>query len=117
MGVARVTFVGLDSLRNTDPIMDLLTLYHLRDHLAEEKFRLELSTLMENDPAHQRRLEQWTHRINVLLAEVRGEVAAGEVPGARSSVTTQEFETYVHDVLKAYNALDVIHAAEAQRTA
>ena len=117
MGVARVTFVGLDSLRNTDPIMDLLTLYHLRDHLAEEKFRLELSTLMENDPAHQHQLEQWTHRINVLLAEVRGEVAAREVPGARSSVTTQEFETYVHDVLKACNALDVIHAAEAQRTA
>lgn len=117
MGVAWVTFVGVDRPRDMDPIMDLLTLYHLRDHLAEEKFRLELSTLMENDPAHQRRLEQWTHRINVLLAEVRGEVAAREVPGARSSVTTQEFETYVHDVLKACNALDVIHAAEAQRTA
>lgn len=117
MGVAWVTFVGVDRPRDMDPIMDLLTLYHLRDHLAEEKFRLELSALMENDPAHKCRLEQWTHRINVLLAEVRGEVAAREVPGTRSSVTAQEFETHVHDVLKAYDALDAIHAGEVRRIA
>ena len=98
-------------------IMDLLTLYHLRDHLADEKFRLELSALTEDDPAHQHRLDQWMHRIDILLADVRGEVVAQELPGARSTVTAQEFEAHVHGVLKAYAALDALHAGEVRRGA
>jgi len=98
-------------------IMDLLTLYHLRDHLADEKFRLELSALTEDEPAHQHRLDQWMHRIDILLADVRGEVVAQELPGARSTVTTQEFEAHVHGVLKAYAALDAMHAGEVRGTA
>jgi len=102
-------YAALSVPRDTGHIMDLLTLYHLRDHLADEKFRLELSALTEDDPAHQHRLEQWMHRIDILLADVRGEVVAQELPGARSTVTAQEFETRVHGVLKAYAALDAIH--------
>lgn len=104
-------------MRHMDAIMDLLTLYHLRDHLADEKFRLELATMMEDDPAHQHELDQWMHRIDVLLAEVRCEVVAREVPGARSTVTTQAFEMHVDGVLKAYAALDALHAGEVRRGA
>src|SRR6185437_4584492 len=104
-------------MRHMDAIMDLLTLYHLRDHLADEKFRLELATMMEDDPAHQHQLEQWLHRIDMLLADVRGEVVAREVPGARSTVTAQAFEMHVHGVLKAYAALDAIHTGEIRQTA
>lgn len=104
-------------MRHMDAIMDLLTLYHLRDHLADEKFRLELAAVMEDDPAHQRQLEQWLRRIDMLLADVRGEVVVREAPGARSTVTVHAFEAHVHGVLKAYAALDAIHTREVRRTA
>jgi hypothetical protein len=53
----------------------------------------------------------------MLLADVRGEVVVREAPGARSTVTTQAFEMHVDGVLKAYAALDALHAGEVRRGA
>jgi hypothetical protein len=96
--------------------MDLLTLYHLLNDLTDEKCHLEATVLTE-DPARQSDLEQRVRHLGPLLAEIRGEILARELPGARSSVTAQEFETHVHRVLKAYGSMQSMHGEGLRRSA
>lgn len=91
--------------RDTENIMDLLILYRLLNELTDEKRDLEASLLVTDDPARQDDLAQRLHQIIPILAEVRGEVVAREMPGARSTCTAQEFETHLHRVLKLYGRM------------
>lgn len=94
--------------------MDLPSLYHLRDRLADEKYYLELSSLMADDPARQQELDQWSGRIGTLLAEVRGEVMSREAPGARPTGTNDKFDTYLRSTLDMYATLDALDAVHAE---
>jgi hypothetical protein len=97
--------------------MDLLTLYHLLNDLTDEKCHLEATVLLTEDPARQSDLEQRVRHLSPLLAEIRGEILARELPGARSTVTAQEFETHVHRVLKAYASMKPMHREATRLTA
>lgn len=97
--------------------MDLLILYHLLDDLTDEKCCLEASMLVTDDPALQDDLKHRVRHLVALLAEIRGEVLARELPGARSTVTAQEFETHVHRVLKAYASMKPMHREATRLTA
>lgn len=97
--------------------MDLLILYRLLNELTDEKRDLEASMLVTDDPARQDDLKQRVHQIIPLLAEIRGEVMARELPGARSTVTAQEFETHLHRVLKLYGSLQRARSRNMRQTA
>ena len=97
--------------------MDLRILYHLLSDLTDEKCCLEAAMLGTDDPSLQDDLAQRMRRLVPLLAEVRGEMLARELPGARSTVTAQEFETHVHRVLKAYGYMEPARREAMRRTA
>lgn len=97
--------------------MNLLTLYHLLNDLIDEKCHLEDTALLTDDLARQSDLEQRARQIAPLLAEIRGEILTREQPGARSSVTAQEFETHVHRVLKAYGSMQSMLGEGMRRSA
>lgn len=97
--------------------MDLLILYHLLNDLTDEKCCLEASMLVTDDPALQDDLKHRVRHLVPLLAEIRGEVLAREVPGARSTVTAQEFEIHLHRALKLYGSMEPMHREAMRRTA
>lgn len=97
--------------------MDLLILYHLLNDLTDEKCCLEASMLVTDDPALQDDLKQRVRQLVPLLAEIRGEVLVRELPGARSTVTAQEFEIHLHRALKAYGSTEPTHREAMRRTA
>jgi len=70
-----------------------------------------------DDPALQDDLKHRVRHLVPLLAEIRGEVLARELPGGRSTVTAQDFETHVHRVLKAYGSIEPMHREEIRLTA
>lgn len=82
--------------------MDLASLYNLLSNFTDEKHRLD-TTVQSTDNRSQRvALERQAQAVAVIVADIRGELLARELPGARSTGTAQEFETHLHRVLKAY---------------
>lgn len=71
--------------------MDLLTLYRSLNDLTNEKRDLEATVLLTDDPARQGDLERRARQLAPLIAEIRGEILARELPGATSIVVAQKF--------------------------
>jgi len=87
--------------------MDLAALCNLLDSLTGEQRHLEITALWTADPSRQAAFERRARTVSTIVSDIRGEMLSRELPGARSSGTAQEFETYLHRVLEAYARMAV----------
>lgn len=87
--------------------MDLAALCNLLDSLTGEQRHLETTALLTDNPSRQAEFERRARTVSTIVSDIRGEVLSRELPGARSTGTAQEFETYLHRVLEAYARMAV----------
>jgi len=91
----------------TEKAMDLAALFNLLDSLTGEQRHLETTALLTDDPSRQAAFERRVRTVSTIASDIRGEMLSRELPGARSTGTAQEFETYLHRVLEAYARMTV----------
>lgn len=82
--------------------MDLPNLYSLLTRFSETKQRLEAAALSTPDPAAQAEFEQQVKKTAIVMADLRGEILARELPGQRTSITAEDFEAHLDRILHAY---------------
>lgn len=97
--------------------MDLLTLYRLLSDLTDEKHDLEATILLTDDPARQGSFEQRGRQLAALIAEIRGEILARELPGAKSNMTAQEFEIHIYHALQSRGSAGPLRTEAMRRSA
>ncbi|TAN07720.1 MAG: hypothetical protein EPN38_05890 [Rhodanobacteraceae bacterium] len=97
--------------------MDLASLYNLLSSLTDEKSHLETTALLTDDPSRQLELERQALAVAGIVADIRGEVLARDLPATRTTVSAPEFEAHLHRVLKAYDSVQSGHGEETRRIA
>jgi hypothetical protein len=97
--------------------MNLLTLYRLLNDLTDEKRDLEATALLPHDPARLGELEQGARQLAPLIDEIRGEILARELPGARSNVTAQEFEIHLYGAFQSCGSAGPLCGEAMRRSA